>query len=82
MNHDSAKYIALRILEQAIEDATCEKIFEREYNNRLKILNQKDALKFFGTEWFTIVSELAGFDSYAVASHIRKSNHKQTRKTI
>ena len=82
MTNDCARFVALRILEQAIEDATCKKTFIRAYNQNLKNVHKNDALHFFRGAWFPIVAELAGFDSDAIDQHVKKANHKKVRKTL
>lgn len=82
MTDDCARFVALRILEQAIEDATCKKEFVRSYNNNLKNVYKNDARNFFRGAWFPIVAELAGFNADAIVEHVKRANHKQVRKTL
>jgi hypothetical protein len=82
MTDDAARFVALRILEQAVEDATSNKIFLRANRMANQAVDKADALHFFKTAWFGIVAELAGFNQDAVTEYVQRENHKQKRKTL
>lgn len=82
MSDDCARFVALRILEQAIDDATCKTLFRRSYTRNLAEVCRRDALHFFNGAWFPIVSELAGFEPSAIVKHIKTARHKRARKTL
>lgn len=82
MTDDCARFVAQRILEQAIEDATNRKVFVRSYNNNLAEVHKHDASHFFKTPWFVMVSELAGFEPQIILDYVKKCNHRKVRKTL
>ena len=82
MTNDCARFVAQRILEQAIDDATNKRIFIRPYNNNLAEVHKHDTYHFFKSPWFVMVCELAGFEPEVILDYVGKCTHKKVRKTL